>query len=246
RRARPSVRPWLAALAVGVWPMALPAQDAPARTAVIVAADFDAPTARYPHGVLGDKIEHGALMLRLSDGRSLRYTLPQSLVFEDTEPRLVDLDADGAPEVIVVESSLTRGARLAVWGAAGRITATPHIGQAFRWLAPVGAADLDGDGAVEIAYVDRPHLARILRIWRYRDATLQEVAQAPDVSNHQIGWRTIAGGIALCPGVAPRMILADGGWSDVLALTLLGTGAITRERLGPYRGPDSLEAARHC
>jgi hypothetical protein len=46
------------------------------------------------------------------------------------------------------------------------LASTPWIGQRFRWLAPVAAADLDGDGAMELAYVDRPHLARTLRVWR--------------------------------------------------------------------------------
>ncbi|WP_226941936.1 FG-GAP repeat domain-containing protein [Pseudooceanicola spongiae] len=242
RRAVQMVCLWLVPLAGGA--PGLAAQE-PADP-VILSAQFADPTDRYPHGVLGDKIEYGALALRLSDGRVLHYSLPRSLVFEDSAPRLVDLDHDGAPEVIVVESSLSRGARLSVWGAAGRITATPHIGQAYRWLAPVGAADLDGDGAIEIAYVDRPHLARTLRIWRYQHGRLHEVAEAPDVSNHQIGWPRIAGGIAECPGAAPRMIVADGAWQDVLALQLLPGGRVTRQRLGPYAGPESLTAAMRC
>ena len=40
---------------------------------------------------------------------------------------------------------------------------------AFTLLAPLGAADLDGDGKIELAYIDRPHLAKILRIWRFDD-----------------------------------------------------------------------------
>jgi hypothetical protein len=55
---------------------------------------------------------------------------------------------------------------LTPWPDVRLLAATPHIGSANRWLAPIGAADLDGDGRVEIAYVDRPHLARTLRIWR--------------------------------------------------------------------------------
>ena len=58
--------------------------------------------------------------------------------------------------MIVVESHAAR-ARLAVWGAGGRLAAIPFIGTRFRWLAPLGAADLDGDGRVEIAYAETPH-----------------------------------------------------------------------------------------
>jgi hypothetical protein len=71
-----------------------------------------------------------------------------------------------------------------------------RIGQRNRWLAPIGAADLDGDGRVEIAYVDRPHLARTLRVWRSRPGgTLTEIATATGLTNHRIGEAFITGGI---------------------------------------------------
>ncbi|WP_010141765.1 FG-GAP repeat domain-containing protein [Oceanicola sp. S124] len=227
----------LCALATG-----LPGQ---ARAETIRAARYDAPTSRYAHGVLGDAIEYGALELTLSGGSTRLFRLPQELVFEDLAPRLADLDGDGAAEVVTVESHASLGARLAVWGPAGRITATPHIGQANRWLAPLGAADLDGDGRVELAYVDRPHLARTLRIWRHEAGQLTEIARTGGVSNHRIGWDRIPGGIRSCArGV--EMVLADATWQQILALRLTREGEVTRRVIGPYAGPDSLDAALAC
>ena len=179
------------------------------------------PTTRYAHGVLGDDIEHETLVLTLSDGRTLRMVLPESAVFEDTAPRLIDLDGDGSPEVVVVESDQTRGARLAVYDSIGRIDATPYIGTRNRWLAPIGAADLDGDGVMEIAYVDRPHLAKTLRIWRYANRALTHVADMPGVTNHRIGERDIAGGIRICAD-NPEIIVATANWSQILAVTFDG------------------------
>lgn len=210
----------------------------------ITAASYIDPTLRYDHGVLGDAVEWGALRLKMSDGTRIQISLPQTLVFEDTAPRLADLDGDGAPEVIVVESSLDRGARLAVYGPAGRITATPHIGQRNRWLAPVGAADLDSDGRIEIAYVDRPHLAKTLRIWRYVDGTLHHVADHPGLTNHKIGWDFIPGGLRECGG-GPEIILSSADWSSVMAVRMMG-GQITTRNLAPYKGPDSLTSATNC
>lgn len=198
----------------------------------IVAAAYAQPTARYPHAVLGDAEEWGALRLTFADGTQALHVLPQTLVFEDLAPRLQDLDFDGTPEVIVVESSQTEGGRLAVWGAEGRIAATPHIGTRFRWLGPVGAADLDGDGAIEIAYVDRPHLAKVLRVWRFDDGRLTPVAEAAGFSNHRIGWDYIAGGIRVC-GEVPEMVLASGDWRRVLAVAL-EDGALRVRDLGRY------------
>jgi len=87
--------------------------------AEITGAEFAAPTSRYDHAILGDAIEWGALVFDLADGRRLRVTLPESRVFEDLAPRLQDLDGDGAPEVMVVETDLARGARLSVYGEGG-------------------------------------------------------------------------------------------------------------------------------
>lgn len=228
-----------ALLVVCLWQAGAAAGAAP-----IDAARYDAPTDRYPHGVLGDETEYGALVLSLADGRQRSFILPDSLVFEDTAPRLADLDGDAAPEVIVVESHQARGARLAVWGPEGRIAATPHIGTRFRWLAPVGAADLDGDGQVEIAYVDRPHLLKTLRIWRYADGALTEVATFPGVTNHRIGETDIAGGLRDCAG-GPEIIVADSGWQSMLALRFDGSG-IEARRIGTDTGRAAFARALSC
>lgn len=214
----------------------------------IVSARYDGPTTRYPHGVLGDDIEYDTLVVRLSDGREISARWAQDIVFEDLSPRVVDVDGDGAPEVVVVESHETQGARLAIWGirdgALAQIAATPHIGTRFRWLAPVAVADLDGDGLVELAYVDRPHLAKVLRVWRYRsDGDLTQVATAEGLTNHRIGWDYIAGGLRNC-GQGPEMVLADAGWANVVAVRL-ADGALTQQVLGAY-SPEALERALGC
>lgn len=224
----------------------------------ISAARFVDPTGRYTHGVLGDAIEYGGLELRIETSRSaslsqdaaarqstIRITLPLSRVFEDIAPRLVDMDGDGTMEVIVVETDIATGAQLAIYDARGRkITATPHIGQTNSWLAPVGAMDLDGDGYVEIAYIDRPHLARTLRIWRYRAGTLTQIASRDGLTNHKIGWDHIPGGIRSCHD-APEIITADVNWTRIIATSLDGARLISRD-FGPYDGPDSLNAALAC
>ena len=214
----------------------------------IVSARYDGPTTRYPHGVLGNDIEYDTLVVRLSDGREISARWAQDIVFEDLSPRVVDVDGDGAPEVVVVESHETQGARLAIWGirdgALAQIAATPHIGTRFRWLAPVAVADLDGDGLVELAYVDRPHLAKVLRVWRYgADGALTQVASAEGLTNHRIGWDYIAGGLRNC-GQGPEMVLADAGWANVVAVRL-ADGALTQQVLGAY-SPEALERALGC
>jgi hypothetical protein len=214
----------------------------------VTAARFAAPTLRYAHGVLGDAEEWGALEITLSGtagaARLLRITLPEDHVFEDIAPRLADVTGDGQAEVIVVETDLQRGAALAVYGAGGKIAETPHIGQAHRWLAPAGAADLDGDGRVEIAYVDRPHLARVLRLWRFEGGALVEIAALDGLTNHRIGDAYISGGIRDC-GAVPEIVLASPDWRRLQAVQFDGQHVLARD-VGPITGPNSFDEALAC
>ena len=222
----------------------LAALAAPAEADTITAARYADPTTRYAHGVLGDAIEYGALELDTGSGRTIRIELPEIRVFEDTEPRLADLDGDGAPEVIVAESDAAKGARLAVYGTEGLIAAAPFIGTPYRWLAIAGAADLDGDGNIEIAYVDRPHLAKTLRVFRFDAGALTEIAQVPGVTNHRIGERDIAGGIRDC-GQGPELIVADRRWQTVLAVRH-ADGRFAAHPLLPHNGRESFARAMAC
>lgn len=179
-------------------------------------------TDEYGHGVLGALRDAKALTIHVSRPGDPRITcpaeasLPAGHVFEDIAPHLADLDGDGMPEVIAVRSTVTDGARLEVYDRRARLlAATPPIGTRNRWLAVLGAADLDGDGHMEIAYVDRPHLAKTLRIWRYRDGSLTEIAALPGLSNHRIGEEYITGGLRDC-GTGPELVLASGDWGQVL------------------------------
>ncbi|WP_170475768.1 FG-GAP repeat domain-containing protein [Ruegeria arenilitoris] len=216
----------------------------------ITAARFTEPTTRYAHGVLGDGIEYGALELTVDatvtgeNRRKITVRLPQDRVFEDLSPRMIDIDSDGSPEVIVVESHAEKGAQLAIYGAEGqKIAATPHIGTRYRWLAPVGAGDLDGDGFTEIAYVDRPHLAKTLRIWRFKQGDLTEIIALPDLTNHRIGEDYISGGLRHCENT-PELILANGSWTRVISVTYKGKWI--KSDLGPYLSPNSLINAMEC
>ncbi|WP_299045332.1 VCBS repeat-containing protein [uncultured Tateyamaria sp.] len=237
RGALQKVRPWLMSLALVVL-------AGPVSADVIAAARYTEPTDRYAHGILGDAIEWGALELEMTDGAIRRFVLPRDHVFEDVAPRLADLDGDGAPEVLVVETDVMAGGAFAIYGAQGKITETPHIGTRNRWLAPLGAADLDQDGVVEIAYIDRPHLAKTLRIWRYKDGTLTDVAAMPGLTNHRIGEVDIAGGIRTCNGV-PEMILATANWSDLVALRWDGT-TFQRATLGGDTTRPAFARAMAC
>ncbi len=189
----------------------------------VVEAKLIQPTDRYSHGVLGDALEWGGLRLTVdtcppcADRRLtvLTITLPPSRVFEDIIARVADVTSDGLAEVVVVETDLKRGASLAVYDAYGRRIATPFIGQPNRWLAPAGIADFDGDGQVEIAYVDRPHLLADLVLVRLEGDRLVETLRLPDLTNHRIGDDFIFGGLRDC-GQGPELVLASTDWTRLM------------------------------
>jgi hypothetical protein len=200
-------------------------------TADVTNAKLTQSTDRYDHAVLGDALEWGGMQIT-GAGRTVTVTLPPARVFEDITARVADLDGDGLAEVLVVETDTARGASLAVYDMNGRVTATDFIGQTHRWLAPLGIGDMDGDGLPEVAYVDRPHLARELVVVQYRGGTLTERARATGLTNHRIGDSTIAGGYRSCDGQA-AMILANADWSQIIAAAWQG-GRITTRTLAPY------------
>lgn len=235
-----------ALLMLCVWHAGYAAAD----TSYIVEARYAQPTKAYPHGVLGDDVEWAQLLLVTSGerDRTIRLSAAPDSVFEDIAPRLWDLTGDGQPEVVAVESHKDLGARLVVFGlvngASARIAMTPHIGQRFRWLAPIGAADFDDDGHVEIAFVDRPHLARVLRVWRFVDGAFSEVTTVSGVSNHRIGQDFISGGIRNC-GAGYEIIVANADWSAIVAARLQAGGLMTRQ-LDERATPRGFATALAC
>jgi len=218
---------------------------------VILKAEFIEPTGRYDHAILGDDVEWGAMRVTFDACAGCQDSiimdrvirLPETRVFEDLEPRIIR-DEHNLTVIMVVETHLELGARLAIYTADRLYTATPFIGRSHRWLAPVGAADLDGDGIPEIAYVEKPHLSKELKIWRFEEDGLTFVTSLAGLTNHRIGEDFISGGIRDC-GDGPEMITADAGWQNIMATKFDGKRLTTR-RIGTFKGQPSMKSAMSC
>jgi hypothetical protein len=188
----------------------------------------------YGHGILGNTAEWTSITIEWTGNRKPFVWHLKDHIFEDVAPRLVDLDKDGRDEIVLVQSSFSKGGRLIVMGTGLRprmIAATPYIGRRNRWLAPIGIADLDGDGLMELAYIDRPHLAKRLRIWRFARGKLVHAADRDGLTNHKIGENVISGGVRDC-GAGPELITADANWQRVMATSFDGNVAKTRAVAG--------------
>lgn len=219
--------------------LALPFLLASEASADIASAKYTGPVDVYGHGVVPNG-EYGAMEVALDDGSLLGASpMIDAAVFEDTEPRLVDFDGDGVPEIVTVVAYFEKGAAIRIWkfdtsstdpriGPLRVFAEGEPIGTPFRWLAVVGAADLDGDGDIEIAYVDRPHLAKTLRIVSVKGEGLVEEVSLGGVTNHRIGEEDIAGGVRDC-GNGPEMLMASADWSKMLSVTFKDGTLETKE-----------------
>ncbi len=159
-----------------------------------VTARYTHPTTRYPHGILGDQIEGGGLLVTVK-GKEFHYKLEDNYVFEDLQPRLADVDKDGALEFITIQSSITGGGSVAVYkiidGKLQPYLTSGYIGSSSRWLNIAAIDDLDNDGTIEIAWIQTPHIGGILKIGRVENNQLILLDSKSGITNHRIGSRNL-------------------------------------------------------
>lgn len=201
------------------------------------------PTSRYSHAVFGTTLNAESLLAVTRFGETYQVTLPPERVFEDIAPRVIDLDRDALEEILVVESDRDKGASLAVYGTPiGRkqllkLGATPYIGHARRWLHPLGAGDFDGDGWLDIALVETPHIGGSLVLYRYRQGQLAEFARHFGVSTHEIGSRELDTARIVRGRMRDHLLVPDQSWQTLQLLTWRPTGI---HRLKEWRLPARL------
>ena len=157
-------------------------------------AAYTQPTERYRHGILGDRIEAGQLVVVIN-GVFFERTLSTDYVFEDIRPRLADVDHDGKLEFITIRTHVQLGGGIAIYKIENdqliEYAHVEEIGIPNRWLNPVIIHDLDQDGTVELAWIQTPHIGGILKIAKIQPGKLKPLDETQFYSNHGIGERNL-------------------------------------------------------
>lgn len=204
----------------------------------------------YPHRIMGSIREKDTLFVRDHTDKDYAVSVSQTgHVFEDVKPHIGDMDGDGFNDVMVVETSVKLGASIAVYsmatGTLRKIGQTPYVGRASRWYAPVGFGDFNDDGNMDLAFVDRPHLARILRVFTLTGGALREVAAASGVTNHAIGDEVIWGGVRRCNG-RDEIVVKDVTTGRVTVARVTAQGKIAGTVTPHKATPRGYERALNC
>ena len=215
-------------------------------TSAINKAWYTQPTKRYGHGILGDSVEGGALVVATMNGSTIKYELPITEVFEDITPRLADLDGDGITEIITIISSIKLGASLGIFQLKNNIlkrqAQSPYIGQAYRWLNIAGIADYKGNSTLQIAIVVTPHIGGRLDLFEFDGRRLKRITSSQGFSNHIIGSREQRLSASYLSKDGRRMILALPS-ANRKALKIMSFESNDWLQLGDVNLPSSINKA---
>ena len=195
------------------------------------------PTDRYAHGILGDRFEAGSVTLVGLGAYSLnlkaRHSLPPPAVFEDLVPILAP-NGGPLPAILLARSAPGQGTSVVAlgWrdGGLALLAEGPGQGHSYRWVHVIGAAELSGTGAPEIAAVLTPHIGGVLTAYRRAGGALVRIARAPGYSSHAIGSRNLEQALIadLDGNGVPEIVLPRHGRETLAGVELHGDHLVER------------------
>lgn len=177
-------------LEVDALPDARILQDPRGRLLVVTGA-----SARYEHGVLGDRIEGTSLTLvETVPEVAVVKTISTGLqVFEGTAPIWCDLDDDGEWDIVATLSDEVDGARIVIFSEAGeRLAEGPTTERGYLWRHQLVAAPFAGGSSLTIVDNLTPHTGGITEFYNWDpEFGLNVIATAEGHSTHLLASRNL-------------------------------------------------------
>ena len=191
-------------------------------------------TDKYSHNIL-DNIKDSMRLMVIQNGEAVTYTLGAHLVYEDITPRLVDIDGDGVVEIITITTDTSKGAGISIYKWQDK-QVTLHstlrpIGTSYRWLNIAVIDDLDGDGVVEIAWVQTPHIGGILKIAKIQKGLLRVLDEDFYYSNHAIGQTNLCLSVLINEDSKKVFFLPNQSRDKIVGFSFDGKGLVKEKEI---------------
>jgi len=188
------------------------------------------PTSEYDHGVLGNDLEAGKIVLvdTHDDLQVIREYERDGQVIEGIAPIWADLDGDGQREIIATFSNATSGAQLVVFSEDGDIFAeSSPIGQGFRWRHQQAAAPYGLSGEFLLSDVLTPHLGRTVEFFSAAEGELTLQGEIGGFTSHQLGSANLDTAVAgdFDGDGQTEILLPDASYSSLGGIELGASGA---------------------
>ncbi|MEM7534839.1 MAG: hypothetical protein AAF639_21865 [Chloroflexota bacterium] len=159
---------------------------------------LSAPTDRYAHGVLGDRLEAGSVTLVETNPETVpvpaianTIVIPEAHVIEGISPIWTDITGDGVRDIIVTHSDARQGAQIVVYAETGELLgAGPAIGRGNRWRHQLAVAPFSGDEPI-LVDVLTPHIGGVVEFYTWENDELTIVGSLSGYTSHMIGSRNL-------------------------------------------------------
>jgi hypothetical protein len=174
---------------IGALPDARLTQSSDGLLAVLAEA-----TTRYPHGVLGDDLEAGRVVIVDPGTPAIvgEAVIAAPAVIEGIAAMWADVDGNGEEEILVTVSDAEVGAGLLVFDRDGsQIAAGPPIGRGNRWRNQLGVGPTGPNGEIEVIDVRVPHIGGVVEYFRIDGDELAFETQLPGYTSHVFGSRNL-------------------------------------------------------
>ncbi len=192
-------------------------------------------TARYPHGVLGDRLEADSITLVGTDPPQILATIPAAgRVVEGIAPIWFDLDGDGAREIIATLADEVSGAQLVVFSEEGEYLAEgPAVGRGFRWRHLLAAAPFGPAGENYLVDNLTPHLDAVTEFMAWQGEMLVPISSVAGFSTHRLGSRNMDRALAgdLDGDGAIEILVPTQAGRGLIALNLINNSVIIGWRI---------------
>ncbi len=176
---------------------------------------------KYHHGVLGDHTEaRGIAIINTYPEIKIQnqFMVPDNSVIEGVGAIWEDMNGDGELEIVVTLSNNAEGTggKHAIFNENGDLLASGKSVKPDGWRHLLMAFKPTGSNDYLLAAIQRPHVDRLLNIYRWEGDSLKVIAQSHGFSTHIAGSRNL-------DGVLGTDINKDGNMDILLPCTTYDT-----------------------